>query len=272
MMKISSLLKRSNVVPALQEALEKNQLKLRYQPIINTQTNRVMSLEALLSWPKIRDYELTIEALFAVLEQDEVLSSNLDRSLIEIAFIDYQKYFSKLDTEIGLSINTCPSTLSSRQFSCYLKLLLDKYGIDGNKVVLELTERSIWLNRHNTEANLDHLREMGVKIAIDDFITGYANFSALLHRDTDTIKLDRTVTQKIPEDELYCRFCRSFAELAHQVDKKVIVEGIETKDQFDFFRDAGYYQFQGYYIAKPVSADQVAQVIEQLEHGLLISS
>lgn len=258
MRKIDSI---HDVMRSFETSLMNKELLLRYQPIINTETNSVVSMEALLHWPDMHHFDTSPEQIFNMVEQDENLSRLVDRHLISVAVGDLSKFISDLGYTGSVSVNTCPSTLADSSFYEFFSTLLDQFGIKMNRIVIEITERNIWEDRDQVLHNINLLKEGGIRIAIDDFITGYANFGTLLNKSTDIIKLDRCVTHSIPGDPICCKFCHSFIDLAKQVEKQVIVEGVETEEQLQFFKANGYTLFQGFLLSKPLLKDEIGKFL-----------
>lgn len=155
-----------------------------------------------------------------------------------------------------VSVNFSAAQVGDRQFIPFLKNLLQQYEIDPRYVEIEITERLFIGDSRRAQELLDAFREMGIHLLMDDFGTGYSSLSYLTYIPVDVIKIDKSLVDSYLV-EGHDDFLRDVVRLAHDLGKKVTVEGVETREQFTRLREFGCDSIQGYYFAKPLPAEEI---------------
>ena len=140
--------------------------------------------------------------------------------------------------------------------------IIDQSGVDPTVVKLEITETLLVEDPDHAVAALNQLKELGVSIAIDDFGTGYSSLSYLHQYPLDTLKIDRAFVSNMDKSENSRRIVTSVAHLALALEMDIVAEGIEEKAQLEALRDMGCQYGQGYYMAKPTTADNIVELID----------
>lgn len=251
------------------ELMAENKISLNYQPVINYREREVYCIEALLNWTVFSQEAFDTEQFISQIEEDKALSLALDTYVLLTATRDFCNLCQTCQYDGCLSVNISPNSLESECFIDHLKkLFLPNENtsplLDPSKLILEITERVPWSNPDTILAAIAELTALGVRIAVDDFITGYANFGVLLNENVTIVKVDRCITQRLLEQESVQIFAEQFKELAHHLNKTVIVEGIEEYEQATWLDNHGYQLFQGYFFSRPTNIEGIAQYLHSV--------
>lgn len=161
-----------------------------------------------------------------------------------------------------MSTNVSGLQLSNMDEIDTIGAIIDTSGIDLTQVKLEITETLMVENPDHASKALKKLKELGISLAIDDFGTGYSSLSYLHMFPLDTLKIDRAFVNSMDDNENSRRIVHSIAGLAHALGMNMVAEGIETKEQRQALHALGCQYGQGYYFAKPQSANDVLALIE----------
>ena len=140
-----------------------------------------------------------------------------------------------------------------------IKQIIDKTGADINKLELELTESSIMDDAESSVESMRILTAMGINISIDDFGTGYSSFSYIKQFSIDKLKVDRAFIKDTPVDQDDVAIVEAIIAMAHKLKLKVVAEGVETHEQLEFLKSAKCDVIQGYFLGKPMSADEATK-------------
>jgi len=237
----------------LASALKKGEFCLHYQPIYQAQTQTLAGFEGLIRWkdPKVG---LTMPADFIPLLEETNLINKVDEWALREGCSQYQRWLDSGDisSDVWLSLNVSPKQFVDGQIIDQVKEALDVSGMAAEKLHLEITEG---LLLEHTEKNISYLHELkalGVRIVIDDFGTGFSSMQYLKMIPMDMLKIDKTFIDgylSIPADQL---ITTAMINLAHNLGKTVVAEGVETKSVADALSSAGCDFHQGYYFSKPL--------------------
>jgi diguanylate cyclase (GGDEF)-like protein/PAS domain S-box-containing protein len=241
----------------LRRALAENEFRLDYQPIIALRTGEVIGVEALLRWPGTG----RLPADFMPEAEESGLIVPLGRWVIHEAcrqIAEWERDGTVLNAHINLSVRQLDDTNIIGDVAA----AVGSNGLAPDRLTLEITE-SVALDEGRHSAHLAELRTMGVRLAIDDFGTGYATPSSLRHGPFDEVKIDRSYTCDLEEEIPARRVLRAMLGLAGATGLRVVAEGVETRAQFEILREFGCDSAQGFYIARPVSAEAIPQLLEQ---------
>lgn len=240
------------------DALLNHQLGLKYQPIVCTTTGQVVVLEALLDWPEIAEFGITVNELFEELEENSVLSKLYDRYAFELALRDFTLLIAYSRYSGMMSVNFCAATLEGYNLEPFVMQTLDSYpAVNQRRVMIEITERRKWQDNEKVLSNLRGLQKLGLSVALDDFMTGFANFNSLLSSEVNYVKIGQPFSLQ-EKCEAHRAVTKGVLDLCAKVNKQVIVEGIETQAELDYFKQHGYSLFQGYRFSEPLRLEEVA--------------
>lgn len=246
-------LKRLTLENQLRGAIERDELVLHYQPIVNLVSGQVDAMEALLRWNH-PELGLVPPLDFIPLAEETGLIIPIGRWVLHTACTQARAWQDAGIPPLRLSVN-----LSARQFqkdlADIIALVLQETGLESKYLDLELTESVVMQNPEMAVANLDALDRMSVRLSIDDFGTGYSSLSYLKRFPIDTLKIDRSFVRDVPGDSDDMKIITAIINLAHGLDIRVVAEGVETAAQLAFLRHLHCDAMQGYYFSKPLSAE-----------------
>lgn len=246
----------------LHKAIDNNELELMYQPQIETVTNRIIGLEALIRWnhPKLG---LVSPNYFIPVAEETGLIIPIGEWTLYTACEQFMKLQSLTETSSQLKISI---NLSAKQF-CQQNLpklfteAIEHTKIEPHCLEIELTESVLMRQPENNRASLEKLKEMGIKVAVDDFGTGYSSLSYLKKFPIDTLKIDRSFIKDIPFNNDDVEIVTAIIAMAHKLKLKVVAEGVETKEQYDFLKEKDCNIIQGFFFSMPVSAEEIEKML-----------
>ncbi len=237
----------------LEAVIAHEQVDLRFQPIIDAVTGAMVGVEALARSRIARDAEsLFARASSAAL--GERLSRMVQRKALRCASI-----WEGPLKDLGISINLLPADICREGYDRWLLDEIGAVGIDPRRITLEITETALLSDRESVAARLAKLREAGLRIAVDDFGTGYASLAYLTSLPLDTLKIDRGLVGDIGRRERDRIVVNGMIRLAHELGLKVIVEGVEASDQLDLLREWGCDFYQGYFGSPPLTEEELTR-------------
>jgi EAL domain-containing protein (putative c-di-GMP-specific phosphodiesterase class I) len=251
----------------LRRAIERGELRLHYQPLVDLATDRIVGFEALVRWQHpVRG--LVPPLAFIPLAEETGLILPLGRWVLETACRQAARWRDSRPTgpRLLMSVN-----LSSRQFVQsdlvdQVDAILTETGLDPTTLELEITESVVMDQSEVGIRTLNRLREMGVRLVLDDFGTGYSSLAYLKHLPLDTIKIDRTFVMGL-DGEADRSIVEAVIALAHGLRISVVAEGIETERQFEILRAMGCDVGQGYLFARPLPGPDAARLIAPSRSG-----
>ncbi len=247
----------------LRRAVERDELRLHYQPLVDLATNRIVGLEALVRWQH-PTRGLIPPLSFIPLAEETGLILPIGRWVLETACRQARAWSleTRAERPILMSVN-----LSARQFSQpdlveQVAAVLDATGIAPGSLELEITE-SVLMDQSETGIDaLRRLRSLGTKLVLDDFGTGYSSLSYLKHLPLDTIKIDRSFVAGLDREDANLPIVQAVISLAHGLGIDVVAEGIETAEQLGWLRELVCDRGQGYYYARPLPADELTILLD----------
>ena len=248
----------------LRNAINNNELKILYQPLIEFKSGSVIGMEALLRWQSPELGEVYPGDFIALAEETGLI--------IDIGYYVMQEVCKQINTfekelgrKISISVNVSVKQLYGQDFIYKLEKLMKKYDIPPNLLKLEITESMLMANAAQTQNVFLNLKQLGALISIDDFGTGYSSLSYLNKFDIDELKIDKEFIADIYNARKEDKVIDAIVALAKSLDMKVVAEGVESKQQFEYLtlRNCDYYQ--GYLFSRPITARQMIDYIESFD-------
>ncbi len=237
---------------ALNQALKNNEFILYYQPKVDLFKHRIIGAEGLIRWQRKGVGLVFPDSFIPVAEESEIILS-IGNWVIEQACIQLDKWKKQGREDLSLSINLCSRQLHQSGLSTYLNDLITQYDFNPHRLELEITEGAIIENLEESIQTLDELKALGVMISMDDFGTGYSSLSYLKQLPVDTLKIDRSFIQEIPEDEDGIAIVSAILSMARALKLEVVAEGVENGEQLEYLKHNNCMIGQGYYFSKPVA-------------------
>ncbi|MGA9423824.1 MAG: EAL domain-containing protein, partial [Terracidiphilus sp.] len=238
----------------LQRAIRRGRIAVLYQPIVELATRRVVGAEALSRWNDEDGYPVS-PAIFVRLAEQRGFVHELTKMVLGRALRDFGAELLS-QSEFRINVNVTGSDLGDARFVLMAEDAIASSGVAPERVVFEVTEGSTARTQMAIET-IHELRRRGHRVEIDDFGTGYSSLSYLRDLAVDAIKIDRSFTQAIGTSAAIGGILPQILSIARSLSLLVIVEGIETAEQAEYFADfEGVVLGQGWLFGRPVSADE----------------
>ncbi|MCZ2803669.1 GGDEF domain-containing protein [Modestobacter sp. VKM Ac-2983] len=231
----------------LHRALAEGQLRLVYQPVVDLALHRTVSVEALLRW-RHPTYGEVSPAEFVPLAEESALITELGRWVLAEATATVA---ALPHPDLGVAVNVSARHVRSGELVADVLHALDSSGLAASRLVLEITESVLLDDEHVTD-DLAALRRLGVRIAVDDFGTGWSSLAYLVGLPIDVLKMDRQFLADVETDPQRRALCSSVLHLGTSLGLVVVVEGVETATELQLLRDMGHRFIQGYLLARPL--------------------
>jgi diguanylate cyclase (GGDEF)-like protein len=235
----------------LQKAIETRSLQLHYQPQIDARTGRVVGIEALLRWEH-PEKGFIPPAVFVPVAEDSGQIIPLSLWVLDTACAQLRQLDDQGITGISMAVNISPMHFQRGHFVQYVQATLEKHGLRGEQLELEITESLLLNNAEQAIETLHRLKALGVRIALDDFGTGFSSLSYLKRLPIDKIKIDRSFIREIVTDHHDAAITQGIISMAHHLSLIVVAEGVETASQMEFLKGSRCDIFQGYHFARPM--------------------
>ena len=245
------LQQRRELAMDLRQAIESGAggLSLNYQPLFASDAHTLLGYETLLRWQHPRRGSIG-PAEFVPLAEDHGLIVPLGRWVLEQACREAMRWPDSLSVAVNLS----PAQFSHGDLAATVRTVLDATGLEPWRLELEITERLLMNDTEHAVQTLNLLSVLGVRIAMDDFGTGYSSLAYLWRFPFDKLKIDRAFTQALTDEVKANLVVRSIVSLAHSLEIRVNVEGVETEEQLRVLRKHGCDEFQGFLLGRPMPA------------------
>ena len=236
-------------------ALQEEQFSLHVQPKVDAQ-GRWISGEVLIRWQH-PDRGLVMPATFIPAAEKIGLIDDIDRWVIHQTIIRLGQEQKNLpDCFDNLSFNITAALLLQADFPDQLQQWLMEAGVEPRHIELEITERVLLDDQQKAADVMQQLRQLGIRFSIDDFGTGYSSLRYLQQLPIDTLKIDKSFVDRLPQHAGDGSIVTTIIDMAHHLGLEVVAEGVENEQQLGFLRQKGCQQFQGYYFAKPLPWEQ----------------
>jgi len=250
---------RQSVEQALHSALEQGEFELHYQPMVNIGSGAITGAEALLRWRRSA-HRFSYPPQFVSIAEESSLILPIGRWVLREACRQSQAWL-QAGLDLGqIAVNISAKEFHSTDFIANVRAILGETGLEPHHLQLELTESGLMQDAEQTTEILHELKALGVQIAVDDFGTGYSSLSFLLHFPIDTIKIDQSCVQDIDGDAGGAIVSAVIA-MGTSLKRRVVAEGIETRQQLAFLQSHGCAEGQGFYFGRPVTAEEFATLL-----------
>lgn len=255
---------QASLVRSLPGAIDRDELHLDYQPIVDACDGRLTGVEALLRWTHPTRGAIS-PAVFIPLAEQSGQIREIGLWVLNQACSDHHTWNRERAGGILMSVNVSPHQFMSAGFAASVATALDDGSVDPGLMNLEVTEGVLVRDQQRALVVVDELADVGVKLALDDFGTGYSSLAYLNALPIDTIKIDQTFIAKLTHEPASQRIVTAIIQLAHSLKMTVIAEGVETAEQHKELTQLGSDSCQGFYFARPMAASSLDALLQH--HG-----
>ncbi|MDT8436752.1 MAG: GGDEF domain-containing phosphodiesterase [Gemmatimonadota bacterium] len=253
---------RRRVVTELGRAIREDQLFLEYQPIVNLADGRIEGIEVLVRW-RHPQRGLVPPDRFIPAAAESPLIHDLGVWLLERTCEQARRWQALLGRPVPtLDLNVTERQLFHERTPDRVREILARHGLDGSRFRFDISEADLMRDPERAAAALGRMRELGCRVAVDDFGTAASSLRALHALPIDAVKIDRAFVSGL-EARGTLSVARTVVELARLLDAEAIAEGVETRDQFRFLRSIGCDQAQGYLFSPPVPAGKLLPMLRE---------
>jgi EAL domain-containing protein (putative c-di-GMP-specific phosphodiesterase class I) len=247
---------RLQLVGELRRAIESDALLLHHQPTASLRTGRIVGCEALVRWSHPQR-GLVPPDEFITLAENTGLIRPLSRWVLNAGMQQCRAWHDQ-GLELPVSINLSTRDLHDPQLPDVVSGLLAHWRLGPRCLKLEITESAVMADAERAIDVLGRLRSMGIGISVDDFGTGYSSLSYLKRLPVDELKIDRSFVRQLASDDNDLAIVRATIALAHDLGLTVVAEGVEDQATWDTLTDLGCDVVQGYFLSRPLPADDLA--------------
>jgi len=256
---------RLKLIAELRRGLRRGELVLHYQPMARLASGVVDSVEALVRWNH-PERGLVFPDAFIPLAQETGLIRPLTRYVLEEAVRQCREWRAA-GLELAVSVNVSARNLLDADFPEQVERLLSEAGLPPALLELEITETTMLSDGPRTKSALDRLSALGIRISVDDFGTGYSSLAYLRRLPISEIKIDRSFVMNMDGCEDDAVIVRSTIDLGRNLGLSVVAEGVESEGIWTELRRLGCTSAQGYYLTRPVPADELRAWLAARERG-----
>ncbi|WP_226597802.1 putative bifunctional diguanylate cyclase/phosphodiesterase [Marinobacter nauticus] len=244
----------------LRLALERNELRVFYQPQVCSRSNRVVGLEALVRWQH-PERGLLYPGDFLPLAEETRLVGKLSEQVIDQACRDVGRWISSGHSDLRLAVNLSPSQVEHPRFVETLMNRVTAHNFPADNLEIEITENVIMNDLEQISRKLKELAATGVRIAIDDFGTGYSSLNYLHRLPIHTLKVDQSFVKAIRSGEDGACIVNAIVAMAHGLKLEIVAEGVETDDQLAYLKSLGCHQVQGFFYGPARPAADITRLL-----------
>ncbi len=250
-------------------ALDRHELWLAYQPLVNVRSGKVEGFEGLLRWTHPTLGLVMPNEFIGLAEHTDLIDSITERVLL-LACQDAKLLMAKAP-DLRIAVNVSTQNLCRRQFPMTVRRILDEQGMDPASIEIELTESAFALQQEIATDAIKELRDLGVGLAMDDFGSGYSSFSRLLTTPVTSLKIDQSLIRNMTNDDRNFLVIRTVIDLCAALGLRSTAEGVESIETINQLGALGCDLVQGYGIARPMAACDAARWLEEHPVGVPIT-
>lgn len=249
----------------LRNALQRSEMFLVLQPILDASRN-LIGAESLVRWENPKLGNVGPDKFVPVAEATGMITEIGSFVLKESCRL-FSEETAEIPDELYVSVNVSAIQFQQKNFTGEVFSVIETTGLDPARLQLEMTETSLASRIETTLAILRKLRSLGIRLAVDDFGTGFSSLQYLKQFPIDSLKIDRSFVIEILSNQADRAIAKAIIALAHVLGLKVIAEGIETEDQFSLLSGDGCDTFQGYYFGKPMPVSEFTEYANQMKNS-----
>lgn len=259
-----SIAGRMQLESNLRKALQQSEFYLLYQPKVDIHTGKVRGAEALIRWAR-PNQGIIPPAEFIPIAEESNLIVQIDAWVLEAACQQAKRWealgFAPFRIAVNVAAKEFTEDLCER-----VRTTLERHQLAPEWIELELTESMLMRNAVAVVPIMQKLSRLGIRLALDDFGTGFSSLSYLKRFPIDSVKIDRSFIQGVPDDIDDCAISSAIISMAKQMQHKVVAEGVENNEQFSFLQQMGCDEIQGYLFARPLDAEKFTEILQKGFH------
>lgn len=249
----------------MRHALERNEFCLYYQAKADIHNQEIIGLEALIRWND-PDHGIISPDEFVPLLEETNLIIPVGAWVVKEACRQNKAWQDQGYVPIRVAVNLSARQLQDDNIINIVSESLEETGLEARYLELEVTESTLMNDSLHSAETLNNIKVIGVMhIDIDDFGTGYSSLSYLKNLPISTVKIDQSFIQDLPDNKEDASIARAIIAMAHSLDLRVIAEGVENQQQFDFLRELDCDEIQGYLISKPLAAEDIVKIMKKID-------
>ena len=258
--------KRRSLEIELRQAVERDEFRPYFQPLVDINSGRVASCEALVRWySPTRGIVSPLD--FIPIAEETGKISEIGRSMLRLACAECLKW----PADTSVAVNISPLQFRNAELEVTIASILEQTGLPAQRLEIEITESALLDNSDDVLETLRKIKELGVRIALDDFGTGFSSLSYLQKYPFNKVKIDRAFVRDLEEKPESLKLLRGMTRLSSDLGLRVTVEGIETERQLDIVTNVGNVdEVQGYLFSQPVPAREIAEVMTSINPNTAI--
>lgn len=246
---------------AMFEAVRNGEFLLHYQPIVDAGSRQIMGFEALMRWARPGAGVIS-PAQFIPMAESNGLINLLGAWALKAACVQLRRFEEAAGRRLYVSVNVSPRQFRNDQFIAMVDDALKLSGLDGSRLLLEITEGILMSDPEHAEELLTEIAKREVRIAIDDFGTGYSSLAYLKRFPIDALKIDRAFIKDLPMSVKDAAICNVVLNLARNLDLSTVAEGVENQQQLDFLSQQGCTFIQGFHTGRPMLPEHVLALLK----------
>jgi len=253
---------------SVRNAIENRDFNLVYQPQVAIGDGRIRGFEALLRWqhPSVGDVP---PGLFLPLLEEATLISRLGSWIYHRSAGQRKAWESEFSQDLVIGVSLSNTQFGLPNLVTELRQVLERHGLQPHQMEVEVTEEALTINPDETRKQLKLLRNLGVRVALDDFGSGACSLAHLRDLELDTLKLDRHLIARLPDSSRDASLVRTVIDLCKEYGLLVIAEGVETVEQYQWLQAHGCEYVQGFLVARPLVAEDTARFTEPFDWSAL---
>lgn len=260
---LNDFLQNVSIENKLKEAVFCQNFTLNFQPQFHIEGKKLRGVEALIRW-KDNDGKMISPSIFIPIAEKNGTIVPIGSWVIEESIKNYAMWKKKYSVDMILSLNISAIQYKRHEFIDNLMSIIKKYDVDPHEIELEITESVLIDNFVEVTEKLHILREYGLRISLDDFGTGYSSLSYLKGLPIDTLKIDKSFVDTMLVDKNAQIIMDSIVYMVKKLGFETIAEGVETKEQFDYLKSIECDCIQGYFLGKPIPAEELEKLLMRL--------
>lgn len=254
--------RRLEIEQMLHISLEKRQLRLAYQPLVDVDSGSLVATEALLRWPQ-PDGSFISPEQFVPIAEEAGLMRRLGAYVLDEAIRQLKQWHDSGLNSVRMAVNVSKSQLMAAEFPQVVARCLETHKIDSRFLELELSERGVMSGNDDILEQLRQLKSLGVTIAIDDFGTGNSAIAYLKDLPADTLKIDRSYIAALADEGRSGNMAAAIIAVAKKLRLTVVAEGVETATQLGILQALGCDLYQGFHLSPAVAAEEIPALAAQ---------